>query len=587
MRASRTFLLFLSVLLLGGYIWFVERNRLSPAEQKAVDRQAFDLSMDRVDRIGIRTPELDVEMVSNGTQWKLTEPEGARASEPVVRQLLARFRSLSRGEFITPADMRSRELTLADFGLEIPQLLLTLGVGNERRVYSVGSPNPLGTALYVKEESSQNVMLVSSDLLEILPPDVSFFRDPELFPVGPSEVREVALVTTEGTVRLKREGQDWRLMEPVRAAADREEVESLLMKLQQSRIEGVLNRPGTDELEAFQGSGDLEVIRIWPSTETVPIEVTLGGTAPGNQDQALARITGQGGLVNVSKGLQVLARTPAAAFRDRNLLSLDAERIDSIRISEADRVIELLRTDGEWNMIRPLKLPASSARIQQVIAQWQEGIIERFLPLEGEADTEVGEVVFLSTEEDLTTRYTLLNPSPRPGRALVRKEGAAERFQVVPDVVKFLPRDPLAYLSREMVSIETDRVVRVSLETGDRSHVLVRAGPDAEWEMLETERQVQAEKVEALLSRFTRWFADSVVSFQPEIAGNPDFRFSLGLGGDSPVNLTFVVSGSMVWVQGREVMYTLTGTRVEELKAALLEAVSVTDSIDEDSKEGS
>ncbi len=479
MRASKTWFLFFCVVLLGGYIWFVEKNRLSPAEQKAVERQAFDLSMDRVDRIGIRTASLEVELVHDGARWMLSEPQGARASQPVVDQLLARFRSLDRGEFITPADMRSRSLTLADFGLEVPQMVLTLGVDEELRVYSVGSPNPLGTSLYVKEESSQNVMLVSSDLLSILPPDPFLFRDSELFPVGPSEVRELSLVSGQGTLRLQREGGGWMILNPVRAPADSAKVHELLTKLSRARLEGGVNRPGPEDMEAFEAGGSPDIIRLWPNTKTIPIELQIGGTVPGNLEKSYARIPGQEGLVVVSKGLKTLAATPPAALRDRSVLSLPPSDLLAVRISDQDTFIHLEKTEQGWRMRDPLELPASGARVQQVVEEWNRATVEAFLPAEDfSAGTEPYGTITFEGKASIHT-FTLLSGTAPPGRAFVQSAASEEILQVVPDVVRYLPRDPLSYVSRQLFSLDPSRAVRITLQQGDKSHTLVRPEPRA------------------------------------------------------------------------------------------------------------
>ena len=572
-KASKTVLLFLTVLLLGGYIWFVERNKLSPAEQKAVDRQAFDLSMDRVDRIGIRTASLDVEMVHDGSRWMLVEPKGARASQPIVQQLLARFRSLNRGEFITPADMRSRSLTLADFGLEIPQLMLTLGVKDERRLYSVGSPNPLGTSLYVKEESSQNVMLVSSDLLEIVPPDVFLFRDSELFPVAPSEVRELALGSENGTVRLQREGEFWMMINPVRAVANSAKVEELLLKLGQSRIEDVVNRPGTESLQAFQGGGNIEFIRLWSNTQSIPIELQIGGSVPGDLHRNFARILGQEGLVEVSKGLQVLAQTSASALRDRTVLSLSPEEVHLIEISDAETEIVLSKKEDGWVMQEPLDLPASSAKIQQVIGHWKRAIVEEFLPLEGEAPAEsIGKVTFRGEAEGSEEVFTLFKKSTPPGRAFAQKAEASEWLQVVPDVVKFIPQDPLAYVSKNIISFDPHRAVRLSVHHQTTTLNVVRADASSPWETSTDSVSVDQRAVQSSLNQLRSLSADQVIPFTSEMTETPETRISIGLGGENPENFTLAISDTEVWIQGREVAYRVASSASESIVNTLLRA---------------
>ncbi|MGA0369647.1 MAG: DUF4340 domain-containing protein, partial [Kiritimatiellia bacterium] len=172
MSASKTIFLLMLVLGLGGYIWFYEINQLSSAEKRALQRQAFDLQVEQINGIGIQTADYKVELTQTDLGWELVRPKGARAAAPVVQQLLARLKTLGKGDLITPADMRADEKSLAEFGLAVPRIKLTLRSPAQVREYQVGDVNPLGNSVYVKEESTQNVMPVSTDLLEILPKDL-------------------------------------------------------------------------------------------------------------------------------------------------------------------------------------------------------------------------------------------------------------------------------------------------------------------------------------------------------------------------------------------------------------------------------
>ncbi len=62
---------------------------------------------------------------------------------------------------------------------------------------------------------------------------------------------------------------------------------------------------------------------------------------------------------------------------------------------------------------------------------------------------------------------------------------------------------------------------------------------------------------------------------------NPDVRISIGLGGESPENITVVLSGSRVWLQGREVAYGIPESKRDELLQTLLPLIPSAQGLDD------
>jgi len=578
MRFTRTFFLFVIVLGLGAYIWFYEQHGMSAEERREMMRRAFDLPVEHITRIGIRTPEYETEVfrAENG-EWRMREPEGARAAEPLIRQTLSRLRNLGRGELITPADMRERGQTLADFGLAVPRLVLSLQTPAETREYRIGDPNPLGNALYVKEEQTQNVMLVSSDLVEILPSDAHAFRDRDLFPLHMPDVSALTLIDTERAARLLKTDGHWRFMEPVNAPADESRVTALLAKLGSARIDGMLNRPDTGEDYGFVDGSDVIRLRT-PSTE-VPYEVTIGGDVPDKPDLCYARISGQEGLVLVSKGLRQLARTETAALRDRRLVTLETEAMEAVEVAHPDRLLRIARAEDGWRVTSPVKMAASGARVQQMIQYWRDARVEDFLPPNPDAKAAY-RVRFIPTEGDAIA-FEVLESDAGAGRVLIRREGGDAVLRVVPDLVRFSPVEVIPYLSRGMLRFDPARAVRVSLQGPDASTEVVRVEGDSVWRLAGDGGEARQEAVNQVLGvlsdlRAADLLAVNPASLEPYGLNRPRLRVSVGLGGVRPENRTLLVSsreedGSPVaMVQGEDVVFQLTPGQWEALGAEIV-----------------
>ena len=546
MKVSRTILLLLVVLGMGAYIWFYEINQLSTAEELALQRQAFDLQVEQIHGIGIQTSDYAVDLFKTDQGWELIHPKGARAAAPVVQQLLARFKTLGKGDLITPADMRENEKSLAEYGLAVPRIKLTLTTPGQTREYQVGDVNPLGNSVYVKEESTQNVIPVSTDLLEILPIDVLAYRDKTLFPLHEEEVQAVDLIGEDRMLRLEKREGEWVLKTPVSSLADQEQVLALIQKLLQSRIEGVVNDPGTQDMENFERSED--VIRLWPVNSKVPVELVVGGDLPMNPDQLLVRISGQEGLVKVSKGMRMLAQSPVELFRDRRLFNVDPQSIVRISIQQGGGRLVLEKKGIDWQVVDPVTMKASSARVQNMMKTWMEAQVENFVEDDPELQA-LKEVSFTPEEADgeKPVTFEIVENLGLPGRALLRKSGEQGLLQVVPDLVKYAPVNVLPYLSREVLTYNPLEVVRLSLSHGERTQAVIRTGPDQPWTAQEETGDVDQERVSEIIRTFSKVFAENLVELNPlDLVQygleNPPIRLSVGLAGEQAGNRTLWLS---------------------------------------------
>lgn len=579
MKSFRTFFLLFLVLGLGAYIYFHERHTQSTAAHADEMMRAFSVDPDRAERLLIRLPEYEVDLHRVGGEWRMKEPEGALAQGAMVRQLLSRLRGLPRGELISPADMRAGGYTLADFGLAVPKAVLAIQDHRGLKEYRIGNPNPLETELYIKEEGSQYVMLVSLDLLEILPKSASALRDRHITTFPTDRIDSFSLIRPSGVLRIEKRGDAWRMLDPGRHLADTEAVREWLHKITTARIESFLDAP-SDDLETYGLHDPAAEIRIHASNGDSPVELQLGRPAEGRPGQRFARFAGKEGVFVVSEGVMVLALTDSMELRDRSVMTLDRSRIVQIRMTEDDSHMLLRKTGGSWNFVRPVERPASQAHVDRLLDIWASGMIESVMPLQEEIPVSyrVNFQTQITDAEGGLTFDILDAEDAAPGRVWLKPAGVDEIWQVLPEDIAYLPRQPLAYLSRDVLRFQADQVIRISFQRGGETLVFHREEAEKPWRLAESERGLPNETViEAILDQASNLRAERLVSLNGFGALSPEqepnrLRISFGLSGDAQANRTLLihpdpVSGSRhVKVQGRDLVFTLN----EEVERILL-----------------
>ncbi|MCC5846537.1 MAG: DUF4340 domain-containing protein [Verrucomicrobia bacterium] len=596
MKSFRTLFLLFVVLGLGGYIYFHERHLQSTEAHAEEMMRAFSVDLERADRLLIRLPEYEVDIRRVGGEWRMSEPSGALAQESLIRQLLSRLRGLPRGQLISPADMRAGGYTLADFGLATPKAVLAIQDHRGLKEYRIGNPNPLETELYIKEEGSQHVMLVSTDLLEILPRSASDLRDRRITTFATDRIDSFSLIRPEGVLRMEKRGNDWRMLDPGRHLADAAAVQEWLHKITTARIETFVEGRAGD-LETYGLDTPVAEIRIHPSNGESPVELQLGRPAEGRPGQRYARFAGKEGVFVVSEGVMVLALSDSMSFRDRRVMTLDVSRIVQVRISEEGSQMTLRKSDDAWKMVSPLERPASAAHIQRMLEIWESGMIESVLPMR-EGATALYRVNFHHqiTDGEGGLTFDVLQPSDSvQGRTWLKPVGTDEIWQVIPENIAYTPRDPIAYLSRDVLRFQADQVIRISIQRGEDTVVFHREQADKPWRLSDNARGLPNETViENMLKQASNLRARELLSLNGPGVLTPEqeatrLRISFGLSGDAQANRTLLIyedpanQRRYAKVQGRDLLFTLQDDVEDALYASPVIPLSSEESDDETS----
>ena len=572
MKAFRSLILLILVLGLGGYIYWVDSEKATTPEREAAQRRAFSIDLARLKTLAIRRPEYTLELYREGEDWVLSSPEGVPASQATVRQTLSRLHALSRGELITPADMRERGQTLADFGLAVPVAVLGLEDSRGTRRYRIGNPNPLGNALYVQEESSQNVMLISSDLLEILPLRADAFRDRRILMPPATAVRALSFRSPGRMVRLEAQGDQWLLTEPFRFPAQPERMTLLLDQLASARIERFL-LPAEISGDPFGREEDLVILRAHFSGNLPQLELEIGNRVPGEPQARYARFAGQEGVFIVSDGLRSLAMTELLALQKLNILPVSPEQVSAFTLSgpEGTPQITLARSVDGWEIHAPMNARASAAHAQRILEIWTSATIEERSP-PGQADEWL--YTFEVTLEDMPvsvpTTFEVFTDADGSGVVWVRPGGMHELWRIFPDTLRFIPLEPLEYLSRKVLEFDADAAIRIRIQNPQQEMTLTREGPGRAWTGdREDHGAVNVDEARALevLKAFGSLSAVRLLArgpVRPEDWGLEEapYRLSVGLGGDRPGSRTLRIAPHAEWglvgtVQGQDLIFAL------------------------------
>ena len=163
------------VFLISGYLYSTFNRTTFDLRDKTI----LDFTRDQVDSLEITGADLDIRLRQVDNRWSLVYPIAAHADLGVTSGLVGR---LATGQ-MAAIEVESTD-ELASFGLDMPRLTVTVGLGSSVATLLIGDATPAGT-VYARDASRDLVFTVSESLLTELEQGVDEYRRKNLFAFRP------------------------------------------------------------------------------------------------------------------------------------------------------------------------------------------------------------------------------------------------------------------------------------------------------------------------------------------------------------------------------------------------------------------
>lgn len=365
-RGRSTLILLLLAAALGAYIWFVEMKREPSDDEPKAEKVFAELEADQISALTVHASNGDTTTLKKeGVGWKIEAPVQVPADASEVSGVTSNLSSLDLTRVID-----EKPASLEPFGLDKPRLRLTFTAKGAPRTLLLGSKTATGGDTYAKLENAPRVFTVPSWLEQSLDRTTFQLRNKAIVTVDREAIDHVAIIGAPGTIELKKEGDDWRLVQPVQGRADTAEVSSLLTRLSSGQMQAIVaDQPAT-----------LDVYGLQPPRTTVTatgggktLAQVFVGTASG--DAAVHMRDASRPLVfTVEKALaDDLQRGPDAyrakdvfAFRLFNLSKLVVTRGDTSRTFEKKKSGTGADATESWAQTAPADAGVKAATIEDV-----------------------------------------------------------------------------------------------------------------------------------------------------------------------------------------------------------------------------
>jgi len=340
-------------------------------------------------------------------------------------------------------------------------------------------------------------------------------RKGRLFTAETKDVTEVTIKRPEETVRLKRAGDDWDMLEPIRARGSRPAVDETLANLMTAKIDReIVAKP--DSLADFgldKPAADVTVALKDGKT----IGVALGGKTPTGvwvyareRDKPAVFVLGESVLRDTTR--------PLADFRDRSVLSFDPKAVTGFEVALPDETLAVENVDGAWRLTRPAARRADTETITDFLDKLSAQKVREFVaerpasraPFGLERPTRL--TIHTGRDKDRVSRTLLVGKvDPAKKGVYAMRPDEPTVLLVGEELWTAIPKNVAVLRNKTLVEVGRDNVTRLEIESPKGTVAVAREGD--QWKIVAPE-PLATDQVEvgAVLSRLRELRAQAFLS---------------------------------------------------------------------------
>jgi len=323
-------------------------------------------------------------------------------------------------------------------------------------------------------------------------------RKGRVFTVEPADVAEVDIKRADSIVKLKREGDGWQILEPVKARGDRGPVDETVTSIVTARMDR--------EIEADpKALGDFGLDR--PAVEVTlrlkdgkQIGLTLGAKSPTGV-WVYAREAGKPAIFVVGDSVLRDTTRPVADFRDKTVLAFDQKDVTALEVDMRDDTIAVEQADGRWKLTRPRALPVDGDAVRDFLEKLRSARVKEFAaeaPRSLEPfglDRPVRLAIHTGRDKDRATKALLFGRADPGKKGVYAMRPGESTVLLVPDETwAAVPKNVAVLRDKTIVGIDRDKVTRLEIESPKGAVTLARE--NERWKITAPEA-LPADQVEA------------------------------------------------------------------------------------------
>ena len=188
----------------------------------------------------------------------------------------------------------------------------------------------------------------------------------KVFSVDASKIDEIEIKSESGErTTLQRKGQDWTIVQPAPAAPDQAAVSGITSNLASMEMQRVIEENPSDVAEFGLATPRVEVTFKAGGQQH---RLQIGQKSPTGSD-VYARLADQKRVFLIPSFLESTFNRTSFDLRDKTVLKLDREKVDSVTVTAAGKETRFEKVGGEWALKAPVDGRAEFGAVDGLVSR--------------------------------------------------------------------------------------------------------------------------------------------------------------------------------------------------------------------------
>ena len=279
-----------------------------------------------------------------------------------------------------------------------------------------------------------------------------------LWTIEPKDVETLTIKRKDDTVKLKRTGDGWEMLEPVKTRGNAGAVNETVTGLATARVDREVDA-NPAKLSDFGLEPPEAVVTMEVKGQAAPLTLTVGGKNPTGV-WVYAREGSKPAVVVIGDSVSRDVLRPVADFRDRALFPFDRRNVTAVELDlDGSKMTLEAEEGGKWRIANPGPYPGDADMITEML------------------DKPSRLTVWLGKDKDRTSKTLLLGKVDAAKKGVyVQRQGEPEVLLAPSETWDRLPKTVATARDKVILRYAYDKVERVEIDSPSGTVKLARDG---------------------------------------------------------------------------------------------------------------
>jgi hypothetical protein len=328
---------------LSGAVWWAKKHPQSETSNAPPAVKVADVPADQIQQIAVKKKDgSQLVLDRQNGKWSLTQPENLPADQDSVSSMTSALAPLTADSVVEdkPADE-------AKFGLASPSLTVTVTrKGAQPETIEFGDDAPAGSLVYVKDSLNPKIYAVASSAKTSFDKSVNDLRDKRLLTFDNEKLTSVEVDSKKGPASFAKNNQgDWQITKPGPYRADSFQVEELIRKLQDAKMDLTASADDQKKTAALFAAGQpVATVKVTDASGAQTLDVKK------NKNDYYAKSSVVAGIYKVSSDLGSAVDKTLDDFRSHKLYDFGFSDPNKIEFQNGASESVYQKTGQDWKL---------------------------------------------------------------------------------------------------------------------------------------------------------------------------------------------------------------------------------------------